>query len=321
MKGEPMEITQRTHEGPMPGTPEWQEARRVHITASEIAAVMGMSEYKTAYEVWAEKMGLMPAFTGNESTARGHRYEAAILGDYADRNEVELRYPLPLIECSTLPCLAATPDAQWVARDFRLVEAKFSMSANRAAELGEEGTDAIPYDWLLQTQAQMECVDVEFADVAVLLYGRLRVFNVRRHPDITAAIRDAATELSERIANNDPPEPDYRHPRTLQVLRAIHGVKGDVKITLDAGTVEAWHIYKQTGDKIKSLEEIRDEAQARVLSAMGDAAVGELGDGYEVSRSRVSESLWTDADIAEISAKLGQVKRNGYVTLRQRKAK
>ena len=46
------------------GTPEqvseaWRAERRKGVGGSDVAAIMGMSPYKSPYEVWAEKTGVV----------------------------------------------------------------------------------------------------------------------------------------------------------------------------------------------------------------------------------------------------------------------
>ena len=58
-------------------SPEWFEWRKQGITASEFPVIMGVSPYKTRWQLWAEKTGLVeaPDLTGNPNIARGIRLE------------------------------------------------------------------------------------------------------------------------------------------------------------------------------------------------------------------------------------------------------
>lgn len=52
-----------------------QEERSKYIGASEIASVLGLDKYKTALDLYNEKLGLVPSFEGNQHTQRGKRLE------------------------------------------------------------------------------------------------------------------------------------------------------------------------------------------------------------------------------------------------------
>lgn len=316
-----MSTTLELIRGPMPDTPEWHAARKQHITATDVAAILGQSDYKTPLDVFLEKTGRVAPFEGNVHTRRGKRYEGPILDDYAEDQAVTLEWPMPLLIHSTMAFLAATPDARRVS-DGNLVEAKFSMSAARAAELGDEGTDAVPTDWLLQTQTQMAVSGAEFVDIAVLLYGRLRVYHVERNADLIGIIEAAAGEMHARILADDPPEPDYAHARARETINLLNGSKADGLVVLDDTLCELWAERQALKETIKRDETRVAEIDARVLHALGEAAAGAMpGSSYEISRSITRETYWTNADVDAARANLGQIKRRSYVTLRQRKAK
>ncbi len=297
--------------GPASLTPEWFEAHRTHITATDIAPILGQSDYKTALDVFAEKTGRVKPFEGNEFTRRGQRYEPVILADYSDSTGSIVRNPLPLFIHPSLAFLAATPDAEATTGtgDVWGVEAKFSMSPARAAALGDEGTDDIPSDWLLQTQTQMSVMGWQRVDLAVLLYGRLKVYPVGRNDDLIGIIESAATEFNQRLANDDPPEPDWEHEQTPKLIKAMYAPKAGLSVELSEQCELLWGSQTKLAEQIKELEKQRETIRARVLNEMGEAEIGELpGLGLQLVRGRVERKEYT-------------VAASSYVTLRQRKAK
>jgi putative phage-type endonuclease len=311
--------------GPMPDTPEWLAAREGTITASDLPAILGRSEYKTAQAVFLEKTGQLPPFEGNEFTRRGKRWERPILGDYVESRNCCAVYPMPLFFSPSLPCLGATPDAaclgeakggrivdfEWVTAPITAeatgVEIKFSMSPARAMQLGEEDTDEIPDDWLLQVHGQMAVMGWQQVDVAVLLYGRLRIFAVPRNEDLIGIVESAAREMHERIRNDDPPEPDWTHPQTPTLIKALYGVREGVAVELPQESEALWTAYQGLGAEVKRLEAERESIKARVLAAMGESEIGTLsGIGLELVRQQVER-------------KEHVVKACTFTTLRQRK--
>lgn len=58
-------------------TPEWLAWRRAGIGASDASIIMGLSPWKTPYELWREKSGLITEeFSGNYATNHGKTYES-----------------------------------------------------------------------------------------------------------------------------------------------------------------------------------------------------------------------------------------------------
>ncbi|MBR9803643.1 hypothetical protein GYB59_19000 [bacterium] len=106
------------------------------------------------------------------------------------------------------------------------------------------------------------------------------------------------------------------------MLDAVNGCEIGRKITLGPEVAEFWAEYLRLGEQIKQLETQRRAMQARVLHAMGPAEIGIIeGAGFELKRSLVKDSFYTDDDVRETKLLVGKVKRNGYVRLGQRKRK
>ena len=235
--------------GPFPHTAGWYAEHRRILTATDMAAVLGFSDYKQALDVYREKKGLVEPFTGNEHTRRGQRYEPVILADYAEAAEARLDTPVPLLYHPTIDYLGATPDAEAENRDgdHYGVEAKFSMSPKRAEQLGEDLSDWIPEDWMVQVQTQMACTGWKRVDLACLIYGRLRVFCCQRSEELIKQIEEAAGEMWERIANDDPPEPNWQHRNTPALMKAMHPGGSGLAIDVTEEMAAIWEKRAATG--------------------------------------------------------------------------
>ena len=57
------------------GSPEWHEHRRKHRNASETPAVVGVSPWMTAYELWSIKTGRAPQPDTTPAMAHGTKLE------------------------------------------------------------------------------------------------------------------------------------------------------------------------------------------------------------------------------------------------------
>lgn len=75
------------------GTVEWQEWRSKGIGASDVAAIFGVSPYKTKRDLWFEKSGLGEADDEDRSYIfqRGHETEAEIREMFAKHTKIEMR--------------------------------------------------------------------------------------------------------------------------------------------------------------------------------------------------------------------------------------
>lgn len=275
--------------GPWPDTPAWH-AKRLWLDgegvlgASDAAQLCNMSPYGQPLNVYRRALGLEEA-APTERMRMGKRLEPVIADVYAERSGMELERPLPMLISRERPYLAATPDAR--RKDGKLVELK-STTWRRAAELGEHGTDWIPDDWFLQVQQQMYVTGADACDVAVLVdRDTFLIYNIPRSDEVIAHVLSAAAEMRERIINRDPPEPDWEHESTPQLIRAMYGVMETVTI-LDQQVLDWWAESERLSEQIRQADAKRKALRARIEHAMGHAAIGRVpGADIELVRRRV----------------------------------
>jgi len=68
-------------------TPEWHELRKSGIGGSDVAAVVGVSKWTSAYALWAQKSGLIPDdFSDSEAMEWGRLLEPVIRDKFADKH-------------------------------------------------------------------------------------------------------------------------------------------------------------------------------------------------------------------------------------------
>ncbi|MGH3499420.1 MAG: YqaJ viral recombinase family protein, partial [Nocardioidaceae bacterium] len=90
---------------------EWHEARRSGIGASEIAAVLGISPWVSAFDLWWSKRSGVDSQPPNRAMSRGRRYEALILDDFAAGHPEFVLGSAGLCRNVDRPWQICTPDA------------------------------------------------------------------------------------------------------------------------------------------------------------------------------------------------------------------
>lgn len=130
-----------------PDTPEWLEERRRSVGASEVAAVMGMSQWATAMDVYQSKHGIDKPFdplislVGHEDERTMHRWLVELSGLQPD---LSLGFMARSTEHSFVH---ATPDRMWGEIPVQMKTAHEFMSHH-----WDEG---IPTEYRVQVQAEM----------------------------------------------------------------------------------------------------------------------------------------------------------------------
>lgn len=266
----------------------WLDWRKGGIGSSDMPAILGVSPFKTALDVYLDKIGESTPELESEVQAIGLALESGIASLYTratgrtiERQQV--RYTSP-----ALSYFRATVDGE--TDDGRIVEFKTGGLA-RAAEIGEEGTDQLPNHWIIQAAHQMLVSGAEVVDFAVLTGGhalQFRTFTVERDEGLISLLNQAGREFWARVQERRPPEPTL--PADSGHLPALLG-PGAGEIDLDDQAANLVGEYEAIGlelAEMRAIEQRRREIRDRLLLALGDHASGRLADGRIVSRKLVT---------------------------------
>ena len=164
----------------------WIDSREKRgIGGSDAAAIVGVSPWKTANDLWMEKTGKKrPADISDDPfVAQGHRMENAIRELYKSYHpDYKVTYhKYHLLYQSDRPWLFATLDGEVVLPDKRkgILEVKTNTPVGRA---GWAKWDCqIPRQYEIQLYHQMLASGFEFADLVALLINQDGDFTVRTY--------------------------------------------------------------------------------------------------------------------------------------------
>lgn len=249
-------------------TPEQHAVRRTKVTASELAAVMGLDPYKTAGDVWAIKTGKVENDGGSDAAEWGHRIEPALLDWAAGKLESSITRNV----WKTSGVLGGTCDAIVDSCGVPL-EAKtcglMNFKALNMAEWGEDGTDEVPDRFLVQVHVQMIVTGTQYAYLAALLAGHgQRLYTIERHPALCDEIERRADAFWKCVTTDTPPDA----APSLEVVQRFRRVPGRVVTIRD----EVAETYIKAKAERKKWEDAEEAARAELLASMRD------GDGQYV---------------------------------------
>lgn len=273
-------------------SPEWFEARKLSIGASEIAAAAGLSPYQTPLELYARKRGEIPPIEDNDAMRMGRLLEPVVKSEFCRVTGLTFADPNPpMYRHGELNFITATPDG--IIDDMTLFEAK-TASWRMKASWGEQGSDEVPDHYLCQCQQQMFVMHAAEVHLAVLFDGfELKAFKVVRNDTLIKLLIAAATELWQRIRDGRPPEPNWEHPSTPQLIKNIHQSIQDARIILTDDEAESWARYASLGDFISEANEERELIKAKIAHEIGDNYAGILADGRMIRRKLIEKKPYT----------------------------
>lgn len=263
---------------------EWLEARKSAIGASDVAAILGVSPWASAWEVWAEKTDRLEPWKGNEATRAGQAFENAVL-DQAENELGTLERNVRVVH-ESLP-MAATLDAR-VVSDGIPIEAKTTGLTGRVyGDWGDALTDQVPDYYLVQVHAQLCVTGAELAYLFALIAGRGVVkFQIERSDKLCEQLSKKCKDWWHQHITLDQ-EPSRERTPDLDVIKRFRRVPKK-SVQLDAETQKLISHFQGLKLAEKSIKDELKEAESKILLALGDAEGATYEGGsltyYETSR-------------------------------------
>jgi putative phage-type endonuclease len=244
--------------------PQWLDERRKGIGGSDVAAILGLSPWKTAFQVYQDKRGEVGNYEGSAAMDWGKRMEPAIRQWYSDQTGRSVRVPEKIIYNSEYPFMLASLDG--FTDDGRIVEIK---TARSGKGWGEPGTAEIPDCYALQVQHYMLVTGMWVADVAVSIGGGSpELYTVEADRELFNLLIEAEAAFWERVQSGNPPEPVTYADAVARYGRShAQGVKLASQDVLTA--VQYLHAVRE---EIGLLEAKEEEIKGDLIRYLGDEA-------------------------------------------------
>jgi putative phage-type endonuclease len=283
-----------------PGSAEWYAARTNGVGGSEIAAVMGLSPYESAFSLWHRKQGLISPVEESPQMYWGTRLEPVILDEFARRHPEWVVRKAPTYAGPGRPWQIANPDGELVPacgcglhdspccqpgtgtladcgpccpdcptcpteanRPRELVEAK---TARDDEGWGEEGTTEIPVHYRAQCLWYLDALGLSRCWVAVLIGGSdYREYVVDYDPADALLLRRSGQRFMETVWGGERPAIDG-HTATYQTVRVLPEGLDDVNIDIEPGLKDRFYAAQ---DGYWAAEDELTECKSRLLDAIG----------------------------------------------------
>jgi putative phage-type endonuclease len=256
---------------------EWLRERKTYIGGSDIGAILGLSSFNSALDVYLTKVAddiyeKQKSDEMAEAAYFGNLLEEVIATEYARREKVELKRQEGLVRHSKYPFIAANID-RWVDNGKYILECK-NVHFMKNRQWGEEETDDIPNAYLCQAAYYAAICNVPKVDIAVLIGGQdFRIYTYKKNEEVeNKLIKRACKFWNEHIVPRIPPE-----PRDLKDVAELYPVSNGKAITADIEIIDKVHYLKQLKVQENVLTEEIKKVQLSIKNYMKDNEV--LTDG------------------------------------------
>ena len=213
---------------------EWLDFRRGGIGGSDVAAVMGVSPFTTARDLYFDKLGIKPVIDINDNWVAkevGHLLEPLVAKIFEKKTGLKVIQIKKMFSHPTYKYMYADVDFFIETADGRrgILEIKTSNHNNRS----KWDNNAIPYNYELQVRHYLAVTDLDFAYIACLFSNSDSDFLYReiiRDRDFEQAIIEAEGYFwNEYILNEIEPPYTENGDMILESIRRRYGASGASK--------------------------------------------------------------------------------------------
>ena len=268
---------------------DWKKERQKGIGGSDVAAVLGVSRWKSPLRLYLEKLGEIEPEQDNEYMLWGRKLEKLIIEHFVEVTGKNVEKIDKILVHPEYPFMIANLDG-YIPEEDAVVEAKTASSY----KLDEWSGDNIPIEYVLQGQHYLAVTGCSKVYYPVLVGGNtFFIKEMTRDEELINMIIDAEARFwYEHIEKRIPPEMtgvvdakellDKLYPNAKEGLRVELPQLEDVVNQLAV-----------TQQKIKELEQLVDELQTKIKQEMGEAEIAEVGNFVITWKQVTTERLDT----------------------------
>lgn len=269
---------------------DWLAERRTGIGGSDVAAILGMSKWRTPLDVYRDKVGEADEQPDNDAMQWGRILEPVVRQQYATLtgDSVLLAEPNTIIRHPVNSWMIASVDGYLIDDEGRPLGVLECKTARTADGWGLEWTADVPDYYALQVQHYMCVTGLEFARVAVLIGGSdFRIYHVPRdEPTIDLLVQAEGEFWHEHVERGIPPDP-RSDAEAAAIYRRV-AAAGEVKATDDIlAVVETLRTAKE---RVTEWEVIVEDARAKLQAFMQDRETLVGADGKTLATWKLAKA-------------------------------
>lgn len=262
---------------------DWLKARKILLTASDIASIFGANPFKSELALWAEKIGAIEPddLSQSEPVQWGKQFQGAIGRRFAEKTgrEVEPAPPFRVYIHPDVDFLGAT-------LDFWETDAEKGKGVLETKATTIPWQDEPPIVYQIQLQCQLA--------ITRMPYGTLCAFNGMMKPPVWADIPANDAFIKRLISKaeafwwrvktkNAPPLENDPSESTREALAALYPRDSGLQVALPPEALEWANEIKLLEAQTKTLKEQIRARENSVKAMLGDATIGVLADGRAFS--------------------------------------
>ena len=259
---------------------DFTRERSKYLGGSDLGAILGLSKYRTAVDVWFEKTGKASPQKDNIAMRFGQFAEEFVASEYARAAQSQLaKYDQAIIH-PEYNFMQGHIDRFVVEDGITLLDEVGNINSKKILECktanpftqnewGEEGSDQVPLTYLVQCIWYMMLTKVHQADLAVLFGNTdFRIYTIARDLELEEIIFQRAKAFWHEFVLRDTPPP-ANSECDLNKLFKVSVSQKVVEASVEA--VELIQQLKELNIQIKKSEDEVSYIKQKIMEEMQDA--------------------------------------------------
>lgn len=247
--------------------------RSTYIGGSDIAAILGVSPWRTRLDCYLSKIEPLEIAAEEESDEnrqivlkRGKRLEPYVLSMLAEQEGLNILYQNRRHQHPEFAFMMAEIDAE--TDDTRNVEIKTANWFKRG-DWGEPGTDEIPVYYVAQVQWGLGVSGRSEAICGVLLgVDDFRVYHVRRDDEIIDVMTNEAVAFWQQVQDMTPPP-----AATMSDIKRLFERDDGMAVEADQGLANLVNEYRAVKQDLRVYEANAEALKEAIALRMGPASI------------------------------------------------
>lgn len=267
--------------------------RAKSLGGSDVGAVLGLSKYRSAVDVWMEKTGKEVSIRDSLPLRFGQFAESFVASEYALATGLSLATHDAAVVHPDYSYMHGHIDRFVVSGDLPLIGSDGRITASRIlecktanpfaqSEWGEAGSDQVPLSYLVQCVWYMILTNINRTDLAVLFGNTdFRIYEISRDLELEEMVLERAKSFWENHVLTDIPPP----ATSESDYKTLFG-KSTVSKSVEA-PAETCELIK----KLKSLNEQVEHYEAEI-SQIKQSIMGQMQDAEVLTYHGQTLATW-----------------------------
>lgn len=266
---------------------QWLEARRKGIGGSDVAAILGLSEWESPYSVWADKLGYLPPKEENEAMRQGRDFEDYVARRFCEATGKKVRRVNRILQHPEQYFMLANIDRDVVGENAGLECKTTSVMNLKKFKNGE-----YPETYYCQCMHYMAVTGAGKWYLAVLILNKgFHIFEIERDEGEIAALISAERAFWTMVENMTPPVIDSLDA-TRRALEIVNPMNEEAPPAILYGQEEKLEEWSRLKEQRKSIDRSIKGIENQFLAALGGSVRGVLRE-HEIIQKKIQRSAYT----------------------------